>query len=441
MKRFGIIYFIMIIFVVAVFAGVNISLSTDSTKTEKARNVIVNRLTYSIQTDYYIGSDIDSIIDENYHNKLDVLKKEYRAYEIPSDICFIGVNNDESSQLLFEVGDKRITSIKEESGEIAGFLVFAFDTYISNNIVIYVNVGMAVCSLVLFAFVLYIQMQVLEPFNQISSYPEQLSKGEITDKIPESKNKYFGRFIWGINMLSDKLSGDKKRINKLMQERQVMLTTIAHGIKTPVANIKLYASAIEMGLYQEDGIPDKKDAEIAAKIDKNADDITLLVKEMIETTATGMVDFIASPAKFYINEIVEFINQEYSNRLAMLHIPCKIDCSTEAMIDTDKSGLIRILSQIMDNAIKYGDGSGISIIIEKQDEGFFLSIKNKGKLISEQEIPYIFNSFWRGSNSELAEGSGIGMFEAKQIARKLGGDIYVKRYEETSEMEFVLYIP
>lgn len=220
-----------------------------------------------------------------------------------------------------------------------------------------------------------------------------------------------------------------------------MLTTIAHGIKTPVANIKLYASAIEMGLYQEDGIPDKKDAEIAAKIDKNADDITLLVKEMIETTATGMVDFIASPAKFYINEIVEFINQEYSNRLAMLHIPCKIDCSTEAMIDTDKSGLIRILSQIMDNAIKYGDGSGISIIIEKQDEGFFLSIKNKGKLISEQEIPYIFNSFWRGSNSELAEGSGIGMFEAKQIARKLGGDIYVKRYEETSEMEFVLYIP
>ncbi len=131
-----------------------------------------------------------------------------------------------------------------------------------------------------------------------------------------------------------------------------MLTTIAHGIKTPVANIKLYASAIETGLYQKDGVPDEDDAVVAAKIDKNADDITSLVKEMMETTATGMVDFQPSIRKFYITEISEYINQEYSNRFKMLHIPYVLNCQTEAMIDTDKSGIIRIISQILDNAIK-----------------------------------------------------------------------------------------
>ena len=153
------------------------------------------------------------------------------------------------------------------------------------------------------------------------------------------------------------------------------------------------------------------------------------------------MDFQACPAKFYVKEIVEFINQEYSNRFKMLHIPYQINCQTQALIDTDQSGVTRILSQMLDNAIKYGDGQGICITIEKQEEGFFFSVKNKGQLISEREIPFIFNSFWRGSNAEQVEGSGIGMFESRRIAKILGGDIYVKRYEASSEMEFILYIP
>ena len=58
-----------------------------------------------------------------------------------------------------------------------------------------------------------------------------------------------------------------------------------------------------------------------------------------------------------------------------------------------------------------------------------------------EEIPYLFNSFWRGSNSENVEGNGIGLFEAKTIALRLGGDILAKRIEETGEMEFVMFLP
>ena len=78
-------------------------------------------------------------------------------------------------------------------------------------------------------------------------------------------------------MLGDKMTYDKKHINRLIEERQTLLATIAHGIKTPVSNIKLYANAVETGLYQPDGMPNEKDAEIAVKINKNADDITILV--------------------------------------------------------------------------------------------------------------------------------------------------------------------
>ena len=61
--------------------------------------------------------------------------------------------------------------------------------------------------------------------------------------------------------------------------------------------------------------------------------------------------------------------------------------------------------------------------------------------MSESELPYLFNSFWRGSNAEMKEGSGIGLYEAKQIALRLSGDVFGRYMKDAEGMEFVLYIP
>ena len=55
-------------------------------------------------------------------------------------------------------------------------------------------------------------------------------------------------------------------------------------------------------------------------------------------------------------------------------------------------------------------------------------------------MPYVFRSYWRGSNAAEKEGSGIGLYVVHETAKALGGSAYVRRIEETSEMEFVIYI-
>ncbi len=55
--------------------------------------------------------------------------------------------------------------------------------------------------------------------------------------------------------------------------------------------------------------------------------------------------------------------------------------------------------------MKYGDGRRISIQMLKQDDGLCISVKNKGHLLSETELPFVFKSYWRGSNSTGVEGS------------------------------------
>jgi signal transduction histidine kinase len=109
------------------------------------------------------------------------------------------------------------------------------------------------------------------------------------------------------------------------------------------------------------------------------------------------------------------------------------------MIKSDIEGVRRIVRQLMDNAIKYGDGTGITLIIDKREEGDFITVKNNGTPLPQTELPFVWKSMWRGSNSDGIKGSGVGLYESRFIARKLGGDMYMTT--EGSVTEVTLFLP
>ena len=76
-----------------------------------------------------------------------------------------------------------------------------------------------------------------------------------------------------------------------------------------------------------------------------------------------------------------------------------------------------------------------------QDEDVYITVKNKGNVLSEEETAYVFKSFWRGSNSRNVEGQGIGLYVAKKMAEALSGDIFMKTWESEEITEVTLIIP
>ena len=382
-------------------------------------------------------SDIDNALNALVKNNN--WTGEYGKDNVPSDISFIKADNAGGSYA--QLGDGNSIWSLSKDGAVYGFLIFTFkETAVTKTIVISETI-VAVCFIIAVLFFIYIDCKVIMPFNRLSDYPERIAKNENADALPESKNKYFGKYIWGMNMLRDRLSGDTRKLRQLEKEQLTLVSTIAHGIKTPVANIKLYSEAIKSGLYRDDGVPDPKDSEVAEKISKNADDITDLVKELLESASKGVVVFEPKIESFYLTEIEDFIKREYDNRMNVLRIPYKIDMKSRVMITSDKEGITRILVQLLENAIKYSDGCGITVTVDKNEDGYVFSVKDTGSRIPESEMPYVFNSFWRGSNAGEVEGNGLGLYEAQFIARKLGGDITARYLEETEETEFEVFLP
>ena len=140
-------------------------------------------------------------------------------------------------------------------------------------------------------------------------------------------------------------------------------------------------------------------------------------------------------------ELMDTVKKEYSGRMELLHIPFECVCENNPLLMSDKDGLYRVISQLLDNAIKYGSGQGISLHMGRQDEDVIISVKNRGSVLSEEETAYVFKSFWRGSNAKDKEGQGIGLYVSKKIAEQLGGDIFMKSWESEGTTEVTLIIP
>ena len=100
-----------------------------------------------------------------------------------------------------------------------------------------------------------------------------------------------------------------------------------------------------------------------------------------------------------------------------------VELTGNPLVTSDIGMVIKCLTQLMENAIKYGDGTGIKVKLYRQDDVTFFSVINNGVTINKEEIPFLFNCYYRGSNSADEEGSGIGLYEARSVARSLGGDI------------------
>ena len=85
---------------------------------------------------------------------------------------------------------------------------------------------------------------------------------------------------------------------------------------------------------------------------------------------------------------------------------------------------MEVLQNIMENALKYGDGKEIHISFDAEEDCRLVSISNTGEKIPEDELHHIFDSFYRGSNSTKKAGSGLGLYICRKLMKEMDGDVF-----------------
>ena len=295
-----------------------------------------------------------------------------------------------------------------------------FDQIVNSNKVVYTNVVLGVFSLFVISLLIYIRMNIIKPFSEITNLPYELSKGNLTIPLKENKNRFFGKFLWGLDMLREKLEETKQAQFNLMKEKKTLLLSLSHDIKTPLSAIKLYSKALMSGIYKEPS----KQKEVYASINEKADEIEKLVSEIMRTESEDIIAFDIKNNEFYLSEVINDIKSYYTDKLE--NTDFSIGEYKDCILSSDADRLTEVLQNIIENAIKYGDGNSISLSFSDEEDCKIITVKNSGCTLKENELIHIFDSFYRGSNVGVKAGNGLGLYICRQLTRAMDGDIFAE---------------
>ena len=306
--------------------------------------------------------------------------------------------------------------IREIDGEL--YRIEYFEQIENTNEVLYVNIALGVFSLFVLLVLFYIRQNIIKPFSQITNLPYELSKGNLTMPLKENKNRFFGKFLWGLDMLREKLQESRQAELELKKEKKTMLLSLSHAIKTPLSAIKLYAKALSSGIYKEP----RKQQEVYESINTKADEIEKLVAEIMRNETEDIIAFDIKNCEFYLSEVIDGINTYYTDKLA--NTDFSIARYSECMLSGDPDRLTEVLQNIIENAIKYGDGKSINLSFSDEEDCRIITVSNSGCTLDKGELAHIFDSFFRGSNVGSKAGNGLGLYICRQLTRAMDGDIF-----------------
>lgn len=310
--------------------------------------------------------------------------------------------------------------IRQINGELYRF-DYIQSTGDDTNVVV-LNIALAVMSIIVIIILLVVRQKILRPFEKLTEVPYELSKGNLTIPIQESKSRFFGRFVWGVDMLRENMEEQKQRELDLQKEKKTLLLSLSHDIKTPLSAVKLYAKALSKGLYADK----EKQRQIALSIDGKADEIEGFVSQIVQASSEDLLSLEVTVSEFYLSDLVDQILDHYKDKLSLIRTAFTVTPYSNCMIRGDLDRSVEVIQNIMENAIKYGDGKQISLTISQEDGRILISVCNSGYTLLTAELPHIFDAFWRGSNAQRHKGSGLGLYICRQLMHKMGGEIYAE---------------
>lgn len=292
----------------------------------------------------------------------------------------------------------------------------------SNSILLPMNLILGAMSLLVLGVLVYVRRNILAPFEKLTDVPYELSKGNLTVPVRENKSRFFGRFVWGVDLLRENMEQQKQRELALQKDKKTLLLSLSHDIKTPLSAIKLYAKALSRGLYPDAA----KQTQIAQSINAKADEIEAYVCQIISASSEDFLSLQVPVGEFYLSELVSKIEGYYRDKLETVKTEFHVAQYANCLLKGDLERGIEVVQNLMENAIKYGDGSRIHLEFSQEEGCILICVRNSGCTLPYGELPHIFDSFWRGSNSENRSGSGLGLYICRQLMHKMEGEIFAR---------------
>ena len=230
---------------------------------------------------------------------------------------------------------------------------------------------------------------------------------------------------------------DLTEIRRINTTRKEFINNVSHELKTPLTAVKAMVETMENGV-----LPKSRQKEYFTKINDEIDRMTTIVTELLKLSGIERDNYQESFDTVDINKLVSQVSDNFKDILEKRLILLELDLfPSPLVINCNLYHITEVITNLIDNATKFTPENGVITLATKSSDDFVIvQCKDTGIGISEEDIPHVFERFYKVDKSRSDTGTGLGLSIAKHILENHQGNIVVNSNVNDGS-EFIITLP
>ncbi|RXZ77880.1 sensor histidine kinase [Paenibacillaceae bacterium] len=290
-----------------------------------------------------------------------------------------------------------------------------------------------------------VSRNLVRPLNELKNAAERIKDGNLNFIVKTKSNDEIGELGTVFEEMRQRLEQSINQNLMYEENRKELISNISHDLKTPITAIKGYVEGIMDGVASTEAMRTRYITTIyrkASEMDKLIDELFLLSK----------LDLNMEPYNFQTCDLESYLldyteERQFDMEKAGVELYFVNKAKGPVYVEADREKLSRVLSNIIDNSLKYmtqgraPSGNNITVAMFELKSEAAVEIIDTGPGIAKEALPHIFNRFYRAEHSRNSDhgGSGLGLSIVKHIVERHGGRVNATSIEgEGSRISFTL---
>ncbi len=299
------------------------------------------------------------------------------------------------------------------------------DSYLTTQVL---TSGIAVLVIVAFSMALWVYSGIIQPLEKLQRAMHEIREGNLDDALDaEDVNSEVRQLMEDFEEMRIRLKENQEEKLQADRDSKELLSNITHDLKTPITSIKGYVEGILDGVARS---PEQMDRYIRTIYNK-ANDMDRLIDELTFYTKIDAdripYHFEKISAREFFGDCADEVGTEME--ASGFRFSYTDNVPDDVVVIADVEQMKRVINNIIGNSVKYSDKSQGEIRLKLRDDGDFVrvEISDNGRGIAREELPNIFNRFYRADSARNPKGgSGIGLSIVKKIIEDHRGRVWAR---------------
>jgi len=271
-----------------------------------------------------------------------------------------------------------------------------------------------VCAVITLLLGILLMRRIVNPLSEVIAAAESVSTGNLKTRIKMTKSQD------DLGSLIDHFNHMTETLEKNDNERRALLADIAHELRTPLSVLRGRLEGIMDGVYTPNEVNIAQALEETYLLERLVEDLRLLT-----LAETHQLHFELKDSDLV--SLIEKTKTIFEPQAAQksVTLSCKAQ-EPEILVSIDPQRMEQVIGNLIGNSLRYVPNRGhIDLEIAKVDQNAVINVSDNGPGVPEEEIPFIFDRFWRGekSRARTSGGAGLGLAISKQLVESQGGHI------------------